>query len=215
MGTTAASRLDRALRIHGWGFVLAGGASRRMGTPKALLRFNGKTLLRNAVEILTSAGLPVSVVASQDQELEETGVPVLRDRIPGSGPLGAIHTALAETTAEYAFFLPCDTPLVPPLYFPLLAREVEGRDIAVPVDAGGVHPLCGVYSRRCARAVERLLAEGERRAHRLLECPGLRVSAFSVSEKGLPDWTFHNVNTAADYLALAEYGAIDPRLVAR
>jgi molybdenum cofactor guanylyltransferase len=204
---------DQGALIGGQGFVLAGGASRRMGTPKPLLRFGGKTLLQNAVEILMSANLPVAVVAAPDQDVDWIGVPVLRDRIPGSGPLGAIYTALFEMTAEYAFLLPCDTPLVPSHYFRLLAREAEGRDIAVPVDRRGVHPLSGAYSRRCLIPAERLLERGEGRARRLLECPEIRVVRFLAREKGLPDWTFHNVNTAADYLALAEHAEVDPSQV--
>lgn len=43
--------------------VLAAGESKRMGSPKALLSFNGKTFIRGVVDLLTAGGLsPIVVV---------------------------------------------------------------------------------------------------------------------------------------------------------
>ena len=97
------------------GFVLAGGKSRRMGTEKALLEFRGRPLIAHAIEILKAAGLPVSIAGAQPESRArlESFAPVVPDFETDLGPLGGICAALASTAAQYAVFLPVDTPFVP------------------------------------------------------------------------------------------------------
>ena len=48
------------------GAVLAGGASRRMGEPKALVELAGRPLIAHAVSAVADAGLEPVIVAKPD-----------------------------------------------------------------------------------------------------------------------------------------------------
>ena len=77
------------------GFVLAGGASSRMGRDKALLPVQGSTLLEQvAREVLAVTG-SVTVIAPPERYIG-IGLSVIPDLSPGQGPLGGIHTVTQE-----------------------------------------------------------------------------------------------------------------------
>ncbi|KHT48463.1 molybdopterin guanine dinucleotide synthase [Alteromonas macleodii] len=69
------------------GLVLAGGQSRRMGQDKALMRYQGRTLIDNASLLLQSA--------SCDKVLISRNAPgFLNDKIEDAGPLSGVHAVL-------------------------------------------------------------------------------------------------------------------------
>lgn len=82
---------------HVVGAVLAGGASRRMGRPKATIHLEGVTLLERAATALRLSGAEqVLVIGGDPAWAEDAGLVHLADRWPGQGPLGAIATAVAD-----------------------------------------------------------------------------------------------------------------------
>ena len=58
------------------GVVLAGGASNRMGAPKATLELAGVSLAERVLRVLRAAGLEVALVAKHGDSLPATGAPV-------------------------------------------------------------------------------------------------------------------------------------------
>ena len=76
--------------------VLAGGESRRMGTPKPLLDWHGATLIERVTGILVRVAEPVVVVGGPGLPLPELapGVEQAADRLPGQGPLEGIAAGL-------------------------------------------------------------------------------------------------------------------------
>src|SRR5579862_9941941 len=102
------------------GFVLAGGASRRMGCPKALLMLGGETMIERQLRVLRSV-TQRALVAGWPSDLPWparietlTGVRRLPDAQAGRGPLGGIYTALTHSRSEFNLFLGCDMPFVEP-----------------------------------------------------------------------------------------------------
>lgn len=69
------------LRPRLFGVVLAGGGSRRYGSPKARARLAGLTLLERALGILQTAGLEAGVIANRAEDLP----PPWADDAPGDG----------------------------------------------------------------------------------------------------------------------------------
>src|SRR3984885_1114552 len=96
------------------GFVLAGGASKRMGQPKALLPYRGTTLVEHVAKIVqeaagSAAPSPVIVIGDPDR-LGHLGFQVFPDELPGCGPASGIYTALRVTQTDWNLVVACDMP---------------------------------------------------------------------------------------------------------
>ena len=186
--------------LNGEGFILAGGKSERLGRDKAFLRFRGAHLVEVSRQCLESVGLPVTIVADSPERFRSLGLPVVVDQVSGAGPLAAVLTALTASRSRDNFFIPCDTPLVLPRLYRVLARVGRDFDVVVPRDSkGALHPLCAYYSRNAADPIRRLLESGARRVDSVLDSEDLRVHLLSAAEWDLPDESFLNVNTLADW----------------
>jgi molybdenum cofactor cytidylyltransferase len=100
------------------GIILAAGASRRMGTPKALLDYRGETFVNRLIRVFSGCCDPVIVVAGVHAELIR-GRMDRRARLvinpdPDRGQLSSLQTALAEVPHDAAgfLFIPVDCPTV-------------------------------------------------------------------------------------------------------
>ncbi|AFS37092.1 molybdenum cofactor guanylyltransferase [Alteromonas macleodii] len=99
------------------GLALAGGQSRRMGQDKALMRYQGRTLIDNASLLLQSA--------SCDKVLISRNAPgFLNDKIEDAGPLSGVHAVLdALSQPDNHNGNPCEL-LVLPVDMPQMTPEL-------------------------------------------------------------------------------------------
>lgn len=75
--------------------VLAGGASKRMGTDKAFVEVDGRPMIVRVADALWEGGCKRVVCQGGAPELATTlGLEVLADSTPGAGPVSAILAAL-------------------------------------------------------------------------------------------------------------------------
>jgi molybdopterin-guanine dinucleotide biosynthesis protein A len=188
------------------GAILAGGASRRFGSAKALAVLGGSRVIDRLRRAIGSAGLPPVMIANHPELVAGVGLPSRADSITGGGPLAGIHAALVRARDEGrpgALCVACDMPFVSPM---LLARLVElgmnggGRAI-VPESVGrrGIEPLCAYYPAEAAKAIERMLREGERRASQIVaRIETVTLPLDEVRRCGDPETMFLNVNTPDD-----------------
>ncbi|HEY58632.1 MAG TPA: nucleotidyltransferase family protein [Anaerolineae bacterium] len=129
------------------GVVLAAGAGRRMGRPKALLRWQGEPLVHRAARVALEAGLaPVVVVlgaAAREARQAVADLPVEvcvnRRWQEGMGTSVAVGVSALPEKVEAAVFLLVDQPFVTPEVIramvahhratgaPVVAPEVAGR----------------------------------------------------------------------------------------
>ncbi|WP_201094315.1 NTP transferase domain-containing protein [Thiocystis minor] len=104
------------------GLILAAGRSSRMGSPKALLRFDGLTALEQNVARMRLAGIDdIRVVIGHDAERIRSAHPDLPVRWienpqPERGMLSSILTGVAQLRRDEVAMLlqPVDIPLVSP-----------------------------------------------------------------------------------------------------
>jgi len=194
------------------GFVLAGGASRRMGRPKAALVLGHETMLVRQVRLLTAVSRAVVVVgpsASSERlgtvirSLAPTDVSVIPDQLPGRGPLGGIYTGLLHTRTEFSLFLGCDLPFMEDRFLRYLSERAIacGADATVPESVEHrLQPLAAVYRRRALGAVRASLARGENKVTRFYSRVRCQVLPWrDIARQGFARRIFDNMNMPDDY----------------
>ena len=177
------------------GYVLAGGASRRMGRDKALLLEAGLPLVERVAGVVATAAGSCSIVAPIGR-YEGLGCPVLRDLWPGEGPLGGILTALQSGEAEWNLIVAVDMPFLDAVFLAALLAEARKRGgTVVPAHAdGSVEPLCGVYHAGGLAGLREFFNAGGRRVKDAL-------GAITVSTVPAPERILANINTPEQWAA--------------
>lgn len=175
--------------------VLAGGASRRMGRPKALLPFGDMTLIEHVLNRLAPAFDEVLVSSNQELPLPHRRVP---DRHPGAGPLAGIEAGLLAARHDLLFAAACDMPLLTQELAELTLAAAAGHDAAVPRLGGRPEPAAAAYRKSALDALTAALDAGRNRAADLLAT--LDVAWLD----GLDPALFANANDPAAYRALLD-----------
>ena len=175
------------------GAVLAGGASRRMGTDKAFVEVDNLTLLQRATAALYDAGAASVVVVGGDaQRVNDLGLLYVEDEWPSQGPLGGIITALRSTSAETVAVLSCDLTRPSAVAITAVRHALGEADVSVPLLGGQAEWLHAVWRRNSLSALERSFANGERAPKRAVG--KLQISWFA---DGDPRW-FHDADYPRD-----------------
>ena len=189
------------------GCVLAGGQSRRMGTDKALLKVDGKTLIETALERFS--GLPeIFISAASADSYVFTGFRIVPDELPGMGPLGGFIAALKASKSDFVCFRPVDVPLVPAELHLLLAKSCFGKDAAVPIWGGSTEPLLACLSKTALPVLENLLASGKLKVSEtfpMLDMIYLDLNSSEIKSKfGEPSRYLVNVNDPKSFSELVK-----------
>lgn len=196
--------------------VLCGGESRRMGTPKAWLPFGPERLLQRVVRLLDAVATPIVVVAAPGQEIPELppGVGVLRDPVPGRGPLQGLAAGLAAIpeAVELVYATATDAPFLEPRWILRLAELIGDHDLAIPHIGGEYHPLAALYRKDAVLPViEGRLAEGRLSLKGIVEQVRSRIVTEDEMRPADPILgTLRNLNRPEDYeRAVAQAGFRD------
>ena len=195
--------------------VNAGGQSRRMGQPKALLPTPaGDPLLVHVLRRLAPLAPARTIVIANDPAIAALpalppGTRCLADAYPGTGTLGGIATGLGAASG-WAAVAACDLPFVQAAVFAHLcaiAAEQENGgdrwDAVVPVVGGYEEPLHALYHARCLPAIVVRLAAGARRVISFM--PDVRTRYVDEAELRAIDpelRSFVNVNTPEEWAAV-------------
>ena len=185
------------------GFVLVGGASRRMGRPKASLPLDGEPMLERQIRVLRSVARRVAVVGGAAGYLDRLDVPIVPDAVAGRGPLGGIYTALLASRTEFSLVLGCDLPFVHRRLLAWLMHRAKtgGSDVTVPCTPDRrLQPLCAVYRRRALHAVRIRLARGQNKLSGFFPMVCCTVIPWAeLADAGVRASAFENMNTPEDY----------------
>jgi molybdopterin-guanine dinucleotide biosynthesis protein A len=190
-----------------------------MGSPKALLDWNGRPLWRHQADTLQELE-PDERFISLPAGLALDAAPwqPVADRVPDLGPLGGIEAALRLMRSDWLVVLAIDLPAMTADYLrtrlneaiaslgfesahPLgsgASSETASARGAVAVDDGLYLGLSGVYPRAILPLVESALASGDRSVQQLARRAGaaglLTAHPISPGERAL----FRNVNRPGD-----------------
>ena len=183
--------------------ILCGGLSSRMGTPKALLPFDGVSLIHKLIK-QTHPNRPVWLAAA-GQIYPDTGrAYYLNDALPErQGPLAAILPALQQVHRQGEagiYVLACDTPLHPEVVIKLLTEGShqpvwqQGITLLADADSGRPHPLMSHWPVAVRHDLQTYLTQGKRKVTAWLDTQLCQTI-------GMPDaWqAVSNFNTPADF----------------
>ncbi|MBR5261597.1 MAG: molybdenum cofactor guanylyltransferase [Oscillospiraceae bacterium] len=179
--------------------ILTGGASRRMGRDKAMLKIGEKTMLQHLIDKYSVLG-DVAVSVNEAGRFPFEGARELVDKFPDMGPLNGLVSAFSDTDAERLFLTGTDLPLGEAKLAEKLMELCKGYDACV-MKRGmkGFEPLFAVYTRACAAPAEACLSEGRRSFMALFDRVNIRyVEESELSEFDL-DSILMNVNTAEEF----------------
>jgi molybdopterin-guanine dinucleotide biosynthesis protein A len=185
--------------------ILAGGRARRFGgRDKSTLLVGGRPILDRLVAELAPVSDDVMlVVGERAPETVPAGLRVVRDRVPGCGPLGGLDAALAAAHHDALVLIACDMPFVTARFLAHLLALTSEADAIVPRTERGYHPLCAAYTRACQPVIVEHL---DRRQFRMLDfLADVRVRVVCGEElHALGDHhrLLANVNTPAEYEGL-------------
>ncbi len=163
--------------------VLAGGASRRFGSDKALVQLcpDGATLIEHVVDLAYSLSPDVFVVGHERYKEVVSDVPVIPDERPGDGPLAGILSALLYSQSSRVLVLACDMPCLSARLLRAMVDIDSSQDALVPRTADGRwHPMPAIYLRSVLPAIERALQDGPRPVSSIFE--DVMVKAMTESE---------------------------------
>jgi len=184
--------------------ILAGGRSARMGQAKATLRIGGMTLIERTIAELARVFDDIVVVAAPEAaaiELPALGaVTIVHDDDAYQGPVGALARGLRAARHELAFACSCDLPMLRCDVAAWLMSLVGDRDAVIPQIGVRLQPLHAVYRRRCAGALDAMLARGEHRLSAIADAVNSRIVSEAEYRRADPDaLSCFNVNTPEDY----------------
>jgi molybdopterin-guanine dinucleotide biosynthesis protein A len=185
-----------------FGLVLAGGASTRMRTDKALLDYHGQPQVRWAFELLSRfcAATFVSVRPDQREDPARAGLPQIVDRQPGSGPIAGISAALQEHPKAAWLVLACDLPFLTEHTLQHLIAHRDPRKVATAYRSahdGLPEPLCAIWEPGAREPVLAYIASGK-------QCPRKFLINADTMLLDLPETAaLDNVNTREEFASAA------------
>lgn len=180
------------------GILLAGGLSRRFGSPKAFAEMNGKTFYEITYDILAKLCEHVIIVTRPElveKFPENVRVIVDDERFFGCGPLAGIHAAMLEERANRYVVLPCDMPLITEAVVRKLI-ELHQSELTVTVADGRTQPLVSVWEHTMFKTIEKTLINKNYKMSAVFD----QTTVQYIDAKELTSATdvFININTVAD-----------------
>jgi len=156
------------------GVILAGGLARRMGgIEKALVEFQGETLLSHVIKRVQPQVKTLYLnVNKKLEQYQEFNLPILKDEKKGFlGPLAGILTAFNKIETHYLLVVPCDAPFVSLNLTEKLFKEMQYQNAlgAVVHDGERLQPTFLLLHKQLRNDLEIYLNNGQRSIELWLE----------------------------------------------
>ena len=129
------------------GIILAGGKSRRMGTEKGLIEFDGKPLIQYAIEALEPL-CDTILISTNGHSYDLFSYQKVADKFPNSGPMGGIYSCLKISKSDKNIVLSCDMPFIKTRLISDLIQTADDYDLIIPWHGGHkFEPMCALYNK--------------------------------------------------------------------
>jgi FdhD protein len=190
------------------GVILAGGASSRMGSNKALLPYQGGKLIEAIFGKMAALFDEVLLVTNTPELFDFLPCRKVPDLIPGKGALSGLHSGLRHSPTPYVFAVACDMPYVNSDLVRHMASLAAGCDVVIPESGKGLEPLHAIYGKNALEPMEEILRAGEGRIVDLFGKVTVRkVSSGEASRYDPMFLSFRNINTPQEFSRLRQGAA--------
>ncbi len=185
-------------------FIITGGKSSRMGTPKQKLYIGRYTFLEHLQHTLRrfdSIGLSIGSSFNTPTDIK-CHIP---DIIADIGPLGGIYSLLSYTAKESIFIVPCDMPSIgQTIMDSLYMNMTDSDDCVIARIDGRIHPLIGIYKKRILPTISRQIENKDYKIMNLLN--SLTANHVDIIASG--NHSFENINDKTTFQKTLEH--LDP-----
>ena len=184
--------------------LLCGGQSVRMGVNKAMLLWQGQTLLDRAAAAGT--GFHEKIFSSNDINIPiPAGFKGVSDIIPSTGALGGIYSALCVAESDVLVVSPCDMPFYTSEIIRYLAEQslIHGGATTALLDREGrSQPLMAVYPKTAAEVIRKQLDSGQYKLRAILN----KLNPVYITPPVYAsDRLFININTPQEWAELQTF----------
>ena len=132
--------------------ILCGGDSSRMGTTKALLPFEDKTMVEYIYDKFSPYFNKIYLSVNERGDFSHLDIDAqeIPDISKNGGPYAGIMSSLTMISGEKAFFMSVDTPFMDPRTAVFLYDNSADYDITSFKFSGKyLDTICGVFSKKC------------------------------------------------------------------
>ncbi|MCM3477892.1 molybdenum cofactor guanylyltransferase [Caldifermentibacillus hisashii] len=182
------------------GVVLAGGESRRFGSPKAFAEIDGIPFYQcsiNAIQPFCPSIVIVTKPNLQEKfKRDRHNVAVINDvkEFRGQGPLAGLYSAMEYRGSPWYMVTPIDVPFVEASIFGQLIKFIDKNiDGIVPIVSGKKQPLIAIYNYSIKDEIRHMLENGERSVQQLLGKFNIRYIPMNIEQ------SFININRKTDF----------------
>lgn len=188
------------------GVILAGGASSRMGTNKALMKVGEQTLIERVYATMAVLFPAVIVVTNTPDCYAFLSCPMAGDIYPGFGSIAGLHAGLCASGTERIFVAACDMPFLNPALIRLLCRSGDEYDAVVPLNSFGLRePLHALYAKSALAPLQQAIEAGNKSILHVLDRMRTRlVSNDEFRSIAGAEESFRNVNTMEEFVQVTE-----------
>lgn len=184
------------------GVILAGGHSKRFGSPKAFAEKDGFPFYIYSIKALEKHCQSLVLVTNPhlksefDKALVNQSIDIVNDEpeFQGQGPLSGIYTAMKNYPAEWYFVSPIDVPFISAKVYELLLDHVSNKyDVIIPIVKEKLQPLLAIYHHSLQGSIKRSLQMQQNSIQEFLVDKRIKYVFIEC------DQFFININSLEDY----------------
>ncbi len=183
------------------GVILAGGASRRMGRNKAMLKLHDIPLIEKVYRTMATLFSDIVIVTNTPEEYAFIPCRKTPDLYPGAGSIAGLHAGMAASNTGRIFVAACDMPFLNAGLIRMLCSHDMEAEAVVPLNSEGFfEPLHAVYAVSVMDTARDVIENGDKSILILLN--RIRTVLIPYEEicsiPGAKD-SFRNINTPEEF----------------
>lgn len=182
--------------------ILAGGKNSRIGgINKAFIRLGDTAIINSIISETEKIFSEIMIVTNNVEEynhLKEKHS-IVTDIIKNVGPLGGIHSALANSAKQAVFVISCDMPFPDPDIINKVVNLCLSStcDAVVPDINNLIEPLCAVYKKNLKNKLEQFISQSRNYSIRNF-LQHINVSRLNLENNENNRRAFTNINSFKD-----------------